>query len=65
MKALAWLVLALGGAALTVLARLLLIRRAKPPGVPSAHQDDLKMPPELLFKESVMAPEEPAAAEKP
>ncbi len=64
-KALAWLVLALGGAALAVLARLLLIRRAKPPGVSAAHKDDLKMPPELLFKESVMAPEEPAAAEKP
>lgn len=65
MKALAWLGLAFGGGALAVLARLFLIRRAKPPAPSSGGKDDLEMPPELLFKESVIAPEEPAATEKP
>jgi hypothetical protein len=65
MKALAWLGLGLGGAALAVFARLLVIRRANPPGDSAASKDDLKMPPELLFKEPLTALQEPVAAEKP
>ena len=65
MKALAWLGLGLGGAALAVLARFFVIRRAKSPGVSAASKDDLKMPPELLFKEPLTALQEPVMAEKP
>jgi len=64
MKALAWLGVVLGGAALAVLTRLFVLRRAKPLAASSAGKDDLQMPPELRLKESVLAPEEPAAAEK-
>jgi hypothetical protein len=64
MKALAWLGLVLGGAALAFLAHLFVIRRAKPPGDSAASKDDLKMPPELLFKEPLTALQEPAAAEE-
>ena len=65
MKALLWLGFGLGGAALAFLARLVVIRRAKPLGVSTASKDDLKMPPELLFKEPLTALQEPLAAEKP
>ena len=65
MKALLWLGLGLGGVVLLVLARLFVIRRAKPPGDSAASTDDLKMPPELLFKEPLTALQEPVAAEKP
>jgi len=65
MKALLWLGLGLGGVALAVLARLCVVRLAKPPGVSAASKDDLKMPPELLFKEPLTALQEPVVAEKP
>ena len=64
MKALAWLGLGLIGVALAVLARLFVMRQAKPPGGAASSKDELKMPSELDFKESVMAPEEPARAGK-
>jgi hypothetical protein len=65
MKALVWLGLGLGCAALAVVTRILIIRRPNPSSASPASKDELKMPSELLFKESVMAPEEPVAAEKP
>ncbi|MGD0261772.1 MAG: hypothetical protein ABSD29_18435 [Verrucomicrobiota bacterium] len=52
--------LGLGGAALAVLARLYVIRRAKPAVLLAAGKDELKMPRELLFKEPLNLPQEPA-----
>jgi hypothetical protein len=64
-KALAGLGLGLVGMALAVLVRLLIMRQAKPLGGAGSSKDELKMPSELDFKESVMAPQEPAATGKP
>ena len=63
MKALVWLGLVLGGAALGVVARLYLIRRAKPVAPANARKEELRMPPELLLKEPVAPPPEAAMAE--
>ena len=66
MKVLAWFGLGLGGAALAVVARLYVIRRAKPVVLLSnAGKDELKMPPELLLKEPLNPPRETVLAEKP
>lgn len=65
MKALAGLGLGLVGVALAVLMRLFIMRQVKPPGGAASSKDELKMPSELDFKESVMAPQEPAATERP
>ena len=64
MKMLLWLGLALGVAAVAVLVRLYLIRRAKPADLAAVGKDELKMPPELLFKEPLNLPPEPVADEK-
>lgn len=58
LKVLLWFGLGLLGAALAVVARLCIIRRAKPAELPSADKDELKMPPELLMKEPVEMPRE-------
>ena len=63
-KVLVWFGLGLGVAVLAILARLYLIRRAKPPAVPDPKKDDLKMPKELLFKEPLNLPQEAVATEK-
>ena len=52
----AWLGLGLGGAALGGLAWFCAIRRAKSADLPNTGKDDLKMPPELLFKEPLNLP---------
>lgn len=65
MKALVWLGLGLGAAALAVLARLYVVRRAKPVEIPDAGKEELKMPKELLFKEPLNLPPAAAVAEKP
>jgi hypothetical protein len=64
MKALLWLGVGLGGAALAVLARFYVIRRAKPEVLANAGKDELKMPPELLFKEPMNLPQEVPVAEE-
>ena len=65
MKVLVWFGLAFGGAALAVVGRVWLVRRAKPAGPADAKKDELKMPPELLFKEPLNLPQEVVMAEKP
>jgi hypothetical protein len=57
-KVLIWFGLVVGVAVLAILARLCLIRRAVPLEVTDAKKDDLKMPPELLFKEPVKLPQD-------
>ena len=61
----AWLGLGLGGAALGGLAWFSAIRRAKSADLPNTGKDDLKMPPELLFKEPLNLPQEIVLAEEP
>ena len=63
-KLLAWLGLGLGGAALAVLARLYLIRRATPPALPDAKKDELKTAPGLLMKEPLNLPQKAVMAEE-
>jgi hypothetical protein len=63
-KLLLWFGLGLGVAALGVVARLALIQRAKPIKSPEAKEDDLRLAPGLLLKESVNAPPAAMAAEK-
>jgi hypothetical protein len=41
------------------------IRRAKSADLPNTGKDDLKMPPELLFKEPLNLPQEIVLAEEP
>jgi hypothetical protein len=64
-KALKWLGLGLGFAALALLARLYLVRRTEPSLAFAANSDELRMPRELGFKESVMARQEPMATDNP
>jgi hypothetical protein len=64
MKGWWWLGPGLGGAALAVLARLYLIRRAKPAEVADARKDELKPAPGLLMKEPLNLPQEAAVAEE-
>ena len=61
----AWLGLGLGAAALAGLAWFSAIRRAKSADLPNTGKDDLKMPPELLFKEPLNLPQEIVLAEEP
>ena len=60
-----WLGLGLGGAALAVLARLYVIRRAKPPVPAEAGKGKLTPVPGLLFKEPLNLPQAAMVAEKP
>jgi hypothetical protein len=55
-KLLMWLGIGIGVAALVVVARLCLTRRAAPLEVPKAKEDDLITAPGLLLKESVTLP---------
>ena len=52
-----WLGLGLVGAALAVVAWFYAIRRAKSANLAGAGKDELKMPPELLFKEPLNLPQ--------
>ena len=60
-----WVWLGLGGAALAIVAWFSAIRRAKSADLPNTGKDDLKMPPELLFKEPLNLPQEIVLAEEP
>jgi hypothetical protein len=57
--------LGLGGAALAIVAWFSAICRAKSADLPNTGKDDLKMPPELLFKEPLNLPQEIVLAEEP
>jgi hypothetical protein len=50
---------------LAVVAWFCAIRRAKSADLPNAGKNDLKMPPELLFKEPLNLPREIVLAEEP
>ena len=63
-KALMWLGLGLVVAALAVVARLYMIRRAKPADFPKAAKEELKPAEGLLFKEPLNLPQAPVLAEK-
>jgi hypothetical protein len=65
MKAMKWLGLGLGIAALAFVARLCLVRRAAPLTISASNSEELRMPRELGFKESVIAPHEPLATDNP
>ncbi len=65
MKALVWLGLGFGAAALAILVRLYLIRRTTLAEFSEAGKDEVKMPRELLFKEPLNLPPEPAMADQP
>ena len=65
MKGLIWFGLVLGGAALAVLARVYVIRRAKPAELSAGGKDELKMPSELFLKDPLNLPPETVLAEKP
>jgi hypothetical protein len=60
-----WLGLAFLGAALAIVGRIWVIRRAKPTDATEVKKDELKMPSELLFKEPLNLPQEAVAAETP
>jgi hypothetical protein len=64
MKVLVWFGLGLGAAALAVLARVYVMRRAKPAGLADPRKDELKMPSELLLKDPLNLPPETVLAEK-
>ena len=64
-KALLWLGFGLGAAALAVLTRLYLIRRAALTAGPGPSSEELRMPRELGIKEPLDLPQEPALAEEP
>ena len=61
LKMLVALGLGLGVAALAVLGRLYMVRRAKPTELAATGKEELKMPRELLMKEPLNLPPEPMA----
>lgn len=66
LQALLWLALGLSVAASVVLARLYIIRRAKPAELPPANKEvELEMPPELIMREPINLPQAAIAAEEP
>jgi len=64
-KWLVWFGLGLGGAALAFAVRVWVVRRAESASPADAKEDELKMPAELLFKDSLNLPQEAVAAENP